>query len=183
MNGVVKTICFNGIKREIFIPFATEDNKTDFYGYTIYKNGEIYSPKNVKLSRISLSSTGSHVNITIAGMKLKWNVSRLIYVIFSGQQLTKYDVITYKDNNEHNKEFDNLYKVTKKEYYKGIKKTSKKKLSKEQVDEIRTKYMSGTKNQTLFNNKGDRVVPSYRSLASEYNCSTFVIQQIIKGEY
>lgn len=177
MNTVIYSVRFQGKRYDFFLPQVAGDH-VEFYGYTIYQDGRILSPRGQLLKRISLSGRDSHVSINISGVKAKVNVSKLVYSAFARETLPKNVILTYKDGDETNKAFDNLKKIPKRDYYSKIEKKKKKMFTPEVVDEIRNKYIPRNKD-----NYNDKNLPSYRSLAKEYGCSVFVIQKIMKGDY
>lgn len=164
-------------------PDAKGQESTIFYGYTVYSNGDIYSPLGKKLQRLSISDSKSHVHMSILGNKLRLNIARLIYNLFSGELLTTKDFILFKDGNSQNKDISNLCKIGRTEFKNSyVNRKSTKKFSDQEAEAIRKRYIEATDNLTNIK-RGVNAKISYRSLATEYGCSICLIQQIVKGVY
>lgn len=168
----------------INFPDAKDKPETEFYRYTVKRNGKVYLKNGKEVSRINLSGPGSHINLYVGERKYKFDLARLIYNLFSGEELlTTKDIILYKDGDKNNKAFDNLLRTEKKNFYVPTK-IREKKIDKETAKKIKAEYNEGTKNGTLMRRKCyEGEIPSYRSLAEKYNCSTYVINMIMQDRY
>lgn len=146
------------------------EEKRDYYGYSVYKNGIIMSLKGEPLSPYTATYKNSHVNMTINGKKTKKNRAILIYNMFSEKPLDRKHIIRFKDGNSDNVAFDNLMPVTRKEYYHSIGLNGKSRMTEEEKDEIRR----------IYENRNNSV--SIRDLCIKYGCSLLTIQKILKGK-
>ncbi len=89
-----------------------------YHGYTITKNGEIISPTGNTLSAYYFTYPYSHVTLKINHKSVKMNKAILIYELFSGEELKRNTfVIRFRDGNPANASFDNIYPISKKEFW------------------------------------------------------------------
>ena len=98
-------------------------NSYYYYGYLITRNGEIISPSGNLIHSYNFTYPNSHVTLRINSKSVKKNKAILIYELFSGERLqrNKY-IIQFRDGNSDNAAFDNLYLVSRPEYWSLIKK-------------------------------------------------------------
>lgn len=165
-------------KYQLVYPDGRGKESVNFYSIVVFRNGKIVN-KNTgrELSRISMNGKRSHITMFFEKKRYSLNISRTVYSIFSGKKIGRDDIVQYHDGDEDNKSFDNLYILSRKEHYDKLCAQNKtvrgheKMFNNEKAEEIRKEY------QELFPQT------SYRKLAVKHGCSTFTIQQIIKGVY
>lgn len=140
-----------------------------YNGYTLCRDGRILSPRGKALNAFSLTYPGSHVTMNIEGKNVKRNRAILIYNAFSEEPVdtTKF-VVRFKDGDTYNASYDNLYLVTKKEYYESRAMNGK------------PKFSSGTKRNIRKEYKNNNT--SMRSLCQKYNCSLLTMQKILAAD-
>ena len=138
-----------------------------YYGYKIYRNGDILTPKGNELKGFFYTYPGSHIKLKIDGQYKTINKAKLIYMLFSGQDTTitnKYYIL-FKDNDSTNTSYDNMYLGSRSEYAKLKGCDGKPKFSDKEASQIKSKY----ENSQI----------SLRKLAQEYDCSLVTIQKIL----
>lgn len=146
-------------------------NSYYYYGYLITRNGEIISPSGNLIHSYNFTYPNSHVTLRINSKSVKKNKAILIYELFSGERLqrNKY-IIQFRDGNSDNAAFDNLYLVSRPEYWSLIKNERNtmggRRFTEEQEEEIREVYQSGEK--------------SLRQLCTAYDACLATIQNVIK---
>lgn len=167
-----------------------------YYGYYIYRNGNVTTKNGKPLQKFNLHYPYSHIKIQINKKSKRLNVARLIYGLFheldTGETISnKSTLLFFKDNDSRNVSFDNLEVVSKKEGYARLNKVMKQdkntgyflpKFTAQQAEEIRGKYL-GASDGRRNRNQYAKTTPSIRELAKEYGCSAQIITKIIKGEY
>lgn len=155
----------------------------DFYGYTIYENGDIVNKYN-KLMTPRDNKGRLEINLTLNGVRKSFSVSRLVYCVFNNIDPLTFDkdqCVTFKDGNKLNVHLNNLECKYRGDLIQGEKHKSIAKLTDEQIEEIRRKYFSTRDSRPVnqFDKKG--VYHSYRSLAKEYGVTYPTIKHIIEG--
>jgi len=141
------------------------DTCFNYFGYKVYKNGQIISPKGNELKAYDITHPGSHVTLRVDGKIIKLNKAKLIYTLFSGCKTnitTKY-FICYKDGDETNAEYENLYLTPKKDVLK--RNSGKSKFSEKEKEKIKKDY--------------EIHHISLRLLARKYECSLLTIQKVL----
>lgn len=158
----------------------TRDNKDyTFYGYTVTKDGDFYSPMG---NKISWNKDGTHIKLNLDGKVKEFNGMKILYFLYHGldeMPTSRYNVVLINPNETKNKK--NL-KLVARTY------SSKAMFSDEEVVKIREEYGSayvGRNNETResFKNNDNHPTLSYRQLAEKYNTSLYTIESIIQGTY
>lgn len=144
-----------------------DDDTFEYYGYRVQRDGTIISPYGNELKGYHFTYPRSHVSIVIEGKDVKTNRARLIYELFSGHKITRKEVLRFKDEDQTNVAFDNLYLIDRKEYYKLHEGYNQKKLDKETIKKIKR----------MYNNKGKKI--SIRKLCEMYDCSLLTMQKAL----
>lgn len=168
-NKKSKTVPYRHI--DVILPNAVDKECAYLYGYKVTRDATFINMKTGKvLSKLDITGIESHVNFYIEDQRVKINVDRAIYQIFSGEKLSSSMRIIHIDDDPHNHDFSNLMAVSAREYYCfKTRKELPKKITKDQVlmiqEERRTKKYT------------------YKVLAEKYGCSIYTIFKIIKGEY
>ena len=145
--------------------------KANYHGYTVFENGDIYTPNNRKMLH-SRNSTGCPcVMLKYDGQIHGITVARLVYKVFN-DDFDEKKVVEYKDGNPNKVHLSNLFQISRAEYFdrKGSR-MKQKQFSEEEVKKIRAEYHNPS------------VKSSYRMLAEKYDCSTVIIYKIMKGTY
>lgn len=153
---------------------VSEDGKTCMYlGYTFFRDGYVVSPHGKILKQVKEGRrSGNNITLIVDGnsqRKKRLNVARAIYSMFSGKQLAKNEVVTFKDGNSSNISFDNLAVIKKKELLQDTCGRSWKFTEKE--EKIIRKLYSEIPGIT------------YAKLSDIFECSSNTIQKIIKKQY
>lgn len=156
----------------------------DFYGYTIYSNGEIENRHGKILSQ-SIKDGRSEIRLVVNGKRRSFITARLIYCVFNNIdifELDKDQCISFKDGDKLNLSVDNLIMVYRGDLIQGDKHRSIAKLTDKDVEDIKRRYAETINNRPV--NQYDRNKPynSYRSLAKEYGVTYTLIKLIIQGE-
>lgn len=155
-----------------------------FYGYRVYKNGDVFSPTGKKLRRITVNYEDSHVLLFINGKHIKKRAATLIYMMFHDDYDPK-KIVWFIDGNTKNITLNNLIQITRREYLelKNIKEQMKI-FSRIESENIKKEYINSL-NANLKKDSGKLMCPhlSYSKLAKKYNCSLSTIQKIINGSY
>ena len=152
--------------------------KIKLWGYTIYRNGDIYTPNGKLITKRKM------IYVKIEGETKYTEISyvRLIYYAFNKDIFDFNDktiAIRKKDKNgDYN--LDNLEMVSKKDYVQG-EKNAQSKLTDKQVEEIKNLYNSKKQKEGHLNNPNCKI--SYRKLAQMYGVTHTTISSIIKGEH
>lgn len=156
-----------------------------YHGYQIFRNGDVYAPNGRKIPIGTNRDLSRYVILSINSVKKrKINIARLIYSIFSGQKLTMKEMVRFKDDNPDHLQFENLYVIHRKEYYKknNISVVSSSKMMDEQtVEKIKKEY--GTNRSKGHINQWNKKDISMRDLAQKYKCSLYTIQRIVHDKY
>ena len=155
----------------------------DFYGYTIYENGDIVNKYGKQMSPRN-NKGRLEIKLTINGVRKNFSVGRLVYCVFNNIDPFTFDkdqCITFKDGNKLNVKLDNLECKYRGDLIQGEKHNISK-LTDKEIEEIRDKYFSTRNNRPVnqFDDKGE--YHSYRSLAKEYGVTYPTIKQIVEGE-
>ena len=146
-------------------------NSFSYYGYIITRNGEFISPSGNLLHAYDFTYPNSHVTLRINNKNVKKNKAILVYELFSGKKLqrNKY-IIQFKDGNRDNAAYDNLYVISRPEYWNIIRNDRNTKggrrFTEEEENEIRQVYQSGQL--------------SMRQLCNTYDACLATIQSVIK---
>lgn len=139
-----------------------------FYGYEVRKNGDIVSPKGKKLNPYAFTYPYSHVTLKYEGKVHKINRAVLIWNMFSSTPVNVHkEIVQFRDGDSSNAGYDNLFLLSRKEYYKQYDNT-KRKFTEEIREQIYREYMNKEK------------PTSYRKLSRKYGCSLITIQKIIR---
>lgn len=146
-------------------------DKVLYYGYTITKNGEIISPTGNSLNAYYFTYPYSHVTLKINDKSVKLNRAILIYELFSGEELKRNTfVIQFRDGNPANASFDNIYPVSKKEFWDEKQQRTGKKYGKSLTEEekrtIIDEYKAGGQ--------------SFRKLSRKYNVCLATITKALQ---
>ena len=97
----------------------TKDNKFyDYYGYLVYPDSGLIKTKGGK--EICLKGS-EQVYLTIKGKRTNLKRARVVYEAVTGQDTKKSDIFIYKDGNCLNAAFDNIERISKKQYYARMK--------------------------------------------------------------
>ena len=105
----------------------------------------------------------------IDGKAVKKNKAILIYNLFADKPVDgKKYLIQFRDNDTYNAAFDNLYIISRKEYYAKKNMNGKPKFTDEEKNKIRKEY------------KSKRSHLSIRELCKKYSCSLLTMQKILK---
>ena len=152
---------------------TNEAEKIDYYGYTVYKNGKIVSPRGNELEGYCFSYQYSHITMKIDGKSHKIHRAKLIYELFSGTNVSRKDIVRFKDKNPKHCAFENLYLESRKDYSQKHPRDNSRKFSKRVEENIRKKY---------YDERGYKrdEAPSLRELAKKYKCSLSTIQKVLR---
>ena len=82
-----------------------------FKGYIFFENGDIYNNKTG--DKITYNFNNKFINLYIKTKTIRYNILNLIYELFYNKTLTENEIIKFKDNNENNLHYTNLYKDNK----------------------------------------------------------------------
>ncbi len=145
--------------------------KKEYHGYTVYENGDIYTPSNKKMLHSQNNIGNPYIMLKYEGKSHGITVARLVYKLFS-DNFDEKKVIMYKDGNPNNVHISNLYQISKEEYFdqKGSR-LKQKQFTEEDVEKIKAEYRDPANKH------------SYKTLAEKYNCSMVIIYKIMKGTY
>lgn len=151
-------------------------------GYTIYENGEIYSPNGKK---IKINARTGYVILRVPdenGKTMRKTISagRFVYSAFFGEIPPK-SIVQFKDGDITNVALDNLIYKTRKEYFKNYDWGTMKRFNPDIVEEIRQQFNYEERKKHGF--CGAYAHPSYREMAEAYRCSISTIQKIVREEY
>ena len=153
---------------------VSEDGQTCLYlGYTFFRDGYVVSPHGKILKQVKEGRrSGNNITLIVddnPGRKKRLNAARAIFTMFSGRQLRKNEVVSFKDGDSSNISFDNLEVIQKKELLADHKGRSWK-FSESQQEAIRKVY---------------DIIPgaTYANLAEAFDCSSNTIQKIINKQY
>lgn len=140
------------------------DNIAEYQGYKVYKDGKIVSPNGKELNPFNFTYEKSHVTLNINNINVKYNRALLIWHCFSDIPVnTNTEIVRFKDGDTTNAAFDNLYVVSRQEYYKKLD-IWHKNITSDIKDSIRKEYNTGS---------------SLRHLSRKYKYSLSTIQKII----
>ena len=156
----------------------------DFYGYTIYENGDIVNKYGKQMSPRN-NKGRLEIKLTINGVRKNFSVGRLVYCVFNNIDPFTFDkdqCVTFKDGDKLNVNLDNLECKYRGDLIQGEKHNISK-LTDKEIEEIRKKYFSTKNNRPInqYDVKGE--YHSYRSLAKDYDVTYPTIKQIIEGDY
>ncbi len=152
---------------------VTTREKRTYHGYTFYIDGTIVSPDGNYLEGYCFTYPYSHININYDGKSYKKLKAKLMYELFSGEEVSREYIIRFKDGDTKNCAFTNLYLESRKEFVKKNPKINKKKFNADVEAEIRELYLDE-------NGKKKEDAPSLRQLANIYNCSLTTIQKVLE---
>ena len=161
-----------------------DDNTIDYYGYLVSTDGEIYRKDKLtgeyhKLSSYCFTYPGSHVSMWIDGKHKKVMKAKLIYELFSGEKLDRSVVLQFKDGDRENCAFENMYVITRKEFFQEIGDYNQQKFDNATRKEIKKIY---SKKRPIKMPDGHKRYPSVRNLCILYGCSLKLMQRTLKDE-
>lgn len=145
-----------------------------YEGYMVCRNGDILSKKTRKrINAFNLTHEASHVKLSVNGKKIVKNKAALVYTCFSGEPIDTYNyVIQFKNGDNSDTAYDNLFLKSKKDYYneRGLK--GQKRFDSDEVTKIKEEYEEKTKTSEA----------SIRSFAIKYNCAYITMKRILDTE-
>ena len=158
----------------------------DYGNYRIVRNGRIVNIKNGHELRQKKIKGSHYVNLISktpdgGNLNKKMCVERLLYSLFTGEELTRmYSIVSKKGTTEPEYDVEDLLKVEKSNrhlYDSNAEGGSK--FDAATCEEIKSQYDFEHKATSQWDSKG----PSIRDLAIKYGCSPNTIQRILKGTY
>lgn len=159
--------------------YVKEKDCYSYNGYKFYRDGMIVNPGNqdqpVHVDVYGIPSIGMVIN----KKKRRINVARVMYEMYSGEPLSMAYSVRFKDNDPHNVSYDNLYIMRRGDMLKKRKNT--KLFTREEARKIYEEYHRFPKPRNQFNVKEGQM--SQRQLSIKYQCSIYIIEKIVSGEY
>lgn len=145
------------------------DTQKDYYGYTIYSNGDILSLKGKKMKHSTHKDGTKRITLRINDKRKKFGIARLIYCVFNDidiDTLDKDQCVTFKDKNRKNVYLNNLICVHRNELNK-YKQDNKTRVFNNKAEKIKELY-DGT-NKSI----------SYKKISKEFNIKYFNIYKVL----
>lgn len=159
--------------------------KKDFYGYTIYENGDIKGLYGKMLKQRVRKGGRKEIKLSIDEKKVNFIVSRLVYCVFNNIdifELDKDQCVVSLDGDKSNVDISNLDLVYRGDLIQGSKHEAIAKLSDNDIEAIKTRYKATEGNRPVNQYDNDKPYNSYRSLAREYGVTHPMIKQIVEGK-
>lgn len=158
----------------------------DYDNYKVFRNGEIINSKNNRVLTQKVIKGSHYVNLITktpdgGNINKKVCVERLMYTLFTGDELTRmFSIVNKKGSAQSEYDIEDLIKVEKSNKHLYDSKAEGGSLFDEATcEEIRKQYDFEHKATSQWGKHG----MSIRELALKYDCSPNTIQRILKGTY
>jgi len=151
----------------------------DFYGYTIYENGDVQNAKSGRFITKRIHNGRVEFQIETPEGRKNFILSRVLYWLFveNFDMSNKNLCVSYKDNDKMNTSIDNLYLADRKDLIQGEGHRAILKITDEQIEEIKKAYKGNKK----YSNQHNKTGLSLKDLGDKYGVTKGEIQCIVKS--